>query len=313
MLTKEQLEKRKKGVGGSDIGVICGYTYNDSISSKSRTVLDIYLSKVSDEETFVETEQMFWGNKLEDPVADVYAMRSGKACKVFDTVVHPEHEWVIANVDRLIEDGGILECKTADSRMAKFWGEPGTDQIPKSYLAQVAWYCMALDAPYADIAVLIGGNDFRVYTYKRTPAFELMLFEKGKDFWFNNVQKRIPPAAVSLRDVDSLYKISGQTAGVVEATAETYKDIEEYLLLEKEIKEKNKRIDELKLSILKSMDAKETLVDAHGQIIATYKSCQRKSLDKDKVKSILTPEDFDACFKSTTYRVFKPKNITDTE
>lgn len=313
MLTPEQLSRRKLGIGGSDIGIICGYTYSESISSKSRTILDIYLSKTSIDNSFVETEQMFWGNKLEDVIANVYTLRTGKSCESIDTVIHPKYDWAIANVDRLISDGGILECKTADMRMAKLWGEPGTDQIPKSYLAQVAWYCMVLDAPYADIAVLVGGNDFRIYKYTRTPSFENLLLRKAEDFWVNHVQKNMPPACTTLRDFDTLYKISETSHDAAVATPQTYDEIDEYLNLQRDLKEKQARLDELKFSILMSMGTRETLVDAHGQIIATYKSIKRKTIDQLKVKDFLSPDSFDQCFKTTESRIFKPRNLTETE
>lgn len=45
-------------------------------------------------------------------------------------------------------------------------GEVGTDQIPEVYkYQQVAYYAAITGVSRVDIAVLIGGQDFRIYQY----------------------------------------------------------------------------------------------------------------------------------------------------
>ena len=53
-------------------------------------------------------------------------------------------------------------------------------------------------ADEADIAVLIGGNDFRIYTVKRDLDLEKLIIDKEKEFWHEHVlAKRMPPIDAS--------------------------------------------------------------------------------------------------------------------
>ncbi len=71
MLTAEQHENRATGIGGSDAAAVCGL-------NPYKSPVDVYLEKVGAAAPVDETERMFWGNKLEDVVADVYSDRTGR-------------------------------------------------------------------------------------------------------------------------------------------------------------------------------------------------------------------------------------------
>jgi predicted phage-related endonuclease len=90
---------------------------------------------------------------------------------------------------------------------SKDWGEEGTDQLPESYLIQSAWYAAVCDVPKVDIAVLIGGQDFRIYTYHRNKEFEDKLIKIACNFWYNHIEKRIPPKCSSLADTFNLFPV----------------------------------------------------------------------------------------------------------
>ena len=68
-----------------------------------------------------------------------------------------------------------------------------SDSIPESYLVQSAWYAAICDVPKVDIAVLIGGQNFKIYTYERNKEFEEKLIKIACNFWYDHVEKRIPP------------------------------------------------------------------------------------------------------------------------
>ena len=103
---------------------------------------------------------------------------------------------MIAHVDRFIDNGkreGLLEIKTADVRFAWLWGEPGTDSVPDIYNLQCQHYLAVTGLKWADIAVLIGGNDFRVYRVPRNDDLIKNLIRIEKEFWTNHVEKQVPP------------------------------------------------------------------------------------------------------------------------
>jgi predicted phage-related endonuclease len=90
-------------------------------------------------------------------------------------------------------DDILVEIKTAGARQAAKWGEPGTDQIPDHYLLQVQWYLTLTKRQAADIAVLLGGQEFRLYHLAHNPTLEARLLEIGEKFWKHNVLGVNPP------------------------------------------------------------------------------------------------------------------------
>ena len=129
------LEARKTYIGRSDLGAIVGV-------SRYKTALDVYLEKTSELSEEVNNDATYWGNVLEEVVAQEYSKRTNLPLKTETTLLrHKEHEFLGANIDRWVGSKEyVLECKTASFMMARDWGEEGTDQIPESYIVQVAHY-----------------------------------------------------------------------------------------------------------------------------------------------------------------------------
>jgi predicted phage-related endonuclease len=100
---------------------------------------------------------------------------------------------MLASIDRLSKDGKrVVELKTCSAYHQNEWGEPGTDEVPEAYLVQVTHQLAVSGLQIADIAVLIGGTDFRIYTVERSDALIDRLVEIENDFW-TRVCHEIPP------------------------------------------------------------------------------------------------------------------------
>lgn len=183
------LAARTRGIGGSDVGAICGV-------SPFTSARQIYLNKTGQFEDSIQPsdaakERMHFGHMLEPIVASEYAARTGaKLVDIDATLQHKDHPWALANVDRLIvdDDGkpiGILECKTTSEYMNEEW-ESG--EILLSYLYQLNWYLWILGLERGAFACLVGGNKF--YTYEVFRNDELLnetIIPAAKSFWFDNV------------------------------------------------------------------------------------------------------------------------------
>ena len=79
-------------------------------------------------------------------------------------------DWGLATLDALatLDDGTTVICEVKTSSSWDEWGEPGTDQVPVAYLAQVLWQlALTPDAARAYIAVLGPFLDFREYVIER--------------------------------------------------------------------------------------------------------------------------------------------------
>lgn len=186
---EEWLQNRRRGIGGSDIGAICGI-------NKYRTVLDVYLDKIGKGKEYEESEAAYFGAIFEDMVAKEFTHRSGYKVKRKNAIlVHKDYPYMLANVDRLIVgkvDGEKcgLECKTASEYTKKQWEN---EEIPMSYMLQCQWYMLVTGYKKWYIAVLIGGNKFIYKLIDRDEELIESIKSIAIDFWENNVLKLNPP------------------------------------------------------------------------------------------------------------------------
>ena len=262
---QEWLRERKNYLGGSDLGAICGL-------NPYRTALDVYLDKISEDIACETSPAMRWGTLLEDSIAKAYAEDTGQTIQIEpNTIYHPSMKFLGANIDRWVGDKEyVLECKTTGFNKGREWGDSGTDLIPESYLVQVAYYGAICGVPKVDIAVLIGGQDFRIYTYHRNKELEEKLIKIACNFWHNHIEKRIPPRCVSTRDTFNLFPQSNYHEIVAES------NIIEKLQELKSAKEEESRIagsiEKLKTEIQEFMRDYDVLIDNQGNVIATWKN-----------------------------------------
>ena len=262
--------ERKNYIGGSDLGAICGL-------SPYKTALDVYLDKTSDDIRCETSPAMHWGTLLEDVVAKEYAQVTGYDVEIEpNTIYHPEYKFLGANIDRWADNKRrILECKTASFLKAKEWGDLGTDQIPESYLVQVAYYAAICDVPKVDIAVLIGGQDFRIYTYERNKDLEEKLIKIGVNFWHNHIEKRIPPKCVNTRDTFNLFPQSNSKQ--ITAKNDILAKLEELKIAKMSEEQIQNTIEKLKVEIQEFMQDYDVLIDENGNIVATWKNTAPRS------------------------------------
>lgn len=187
-LSKEEwLRYRKQGIGGSDVAAILGI-------SKWKSAIELWLDKTNKTTAPVEeNEAMTWGTILEPVIRDHFATVTGKkVVEVKAIMQHPDYPFMIADVDGVTTDDNgapaVLEIKTASEYKRDEW----SDGVPTYYLTQVQHYLCVAGVPKAYVAVLIGGNCFRVYEVDADTEIQQMLITVEKDFW-NKVQNMIRP------------------------------------------------------------------------------------------------------------------------
>lgn len=189
------LEKRKTGLGGSDVAALFG-------KSPWASAHQIWLSKTGidgGEKKEIEVHQELGLAKQQGLVEMYLRRRPGISVEVSpEQIQHPVHSFMIGNLDGLICDEtgkpvGVLEIKTAGYQKAWQWGSEETDEVPEDYNLQVHHYMAVTGLRYAEIAVEIAGYQFRIYRIERNEELINIIIDRCKDFWENYVIPRVPP------------------------------------------------------------------------------------------------------------------------
>ena len=93
---EEWLRYRKKGIGGSDAGAICGV-------NKYRSAVSVFLDKTAEQTSEFDNEAMRQGRDLEQYVAERFCEETGKKVRRANAIFsHSELPFMLANVDRLV-------------------------------------------------------------------------------------------------------------------------------------------------------------------------------------------------------------------
>ena len=196
MERSEWLDYRKKGIGGSDAGAICGL-------NPYRTAIQVYLDKTSDATEDIDNEAMRQGRDFEEYVAKRFTEITGKKVRRAHAMFyHEKYPFMLADVDRLVlaESAG-LEYKTASPYMAEHWAD---GKIPLSYQIQCYHYMATLGMDCWYLAVLIYGKDFRFFRLDRDEEMIQNLIQIEQDFWEKHVKEGVMPEPDGSRLADTI-------------------------------------------------------------------------------------------------------------
>lgn len=192
-------ELRRAGVTASEIAAVLGLSPWDSPFS-------LYWQKVNGWDT-PDNEYMSNGRRVEPVVADWWADENDPlenlAVVRAGLYGHPQRPWQLATPDRLVhrkcacdvdpfagctvcgwrgylpQPLTVVECKWTGSWDG--WGDPGTDDIPVYYRAQVLWQVDVLNVDEWHLAVL-GPGGFRAYQGRRDERDLTVMREAARRF-----------------------------------------------------------------------------------------------------------------------------------
>ncbi|QYA39283.1 YqaJ viral recombinase family protein [Macrococcoides caseolyticum] len=301
MSHEEWLKARQSGIGGSDAGTILGV-------NKWKSKTQLFFEKVNPElKQQVDNEFIYWGNVLEDVVAKEFEARTGKKVRKNNKMLrHPEHEFMLANLDRVIVgEKALLECKTTSQYNIDQWKD---DEIPASYLCQIQHYMAVTGYEKAYIAVLCGGNQFIWKEVPRDDELIEIIINAEKDFWYNNVLAGVIPeidGSDATKDfLNHMYK------DIDETEVQLGDDVETLLTALEQVKQEEKELKELKTQYenkIKHILGNNLAGKTSGYQV-TWKPQVRKTLDTKKIREIYG-EQLDPYYKETETRVLKIKQI----
>jgi len=311
MTRDEWLAARRMGIGGSDVAAILGH-------DPYRSPVDVWLDKmgVSDDS---EKEWMYWGSIHEEVIAREYAKR--QSCKVqrFNFMMH--QDCLIGDVDRLVSIDGsspvvrgdirtdlMLECKTANAYKANEWGQEGTDDIPRQYIFQCLHYLGLTGCAYCDVAVLIGGSTFKRFRINSDREIIGRIQEACQKWWVDHIKAETAPGPRNQHDVNRLFGRPIQKQ--IQGTAEHHVQALKFKKYQKEIKELQRKQDDIKLELCSHMEEATKLVAPGGNVLATWTEGNKRTDWKALAQELMAGEDHsDLIAKHTKQgdRIFRAK------
>lgn len=170
---EEWLEARRLGLGGSDALATLGmspYSSRYSVWADKRGLLP----------ESGDNEAMKWGRRLEPIVAEAFTEETGIATSVCGLMRHVNRDWQLASVDRLTEDGAVLEIKTTSSFRAGDWDD---DQMADAAEAQLQHYLAVTGLEHGYAAALIGGQRLEIRHVERDERLIRLLIEAEAELW----------------------------------------------------------------------------------------------------------------------------------
>jgi len=151
-------------------------------------------------------------------------------------------------------------------------------------MLQCAWYMAMTQCTKADVAVLIGNQDFRIFRIHRNFDLERALLENAQRFWEECVLKKIPPTPKSPSDASILYPSSKQGKRI-EASYEIASNVERLRGLQQQMKELDQEMEHLKSLVMSYLGEFEELAIGE-RVLATWKSTKPvKRLDTQALKA----------------------------
>lgn len=294
---------RKKGIGGSDVGAICGL-------NKWKSPFAVYMDKLGLSEEREESQAAYFGKVLEDVVAKEFSLRTGLKVKKRNAMLqHEKYPFMLANVDRLIVGQKVgLECKTVSEFGKDEWlGE----EIPESYLLQCQHYMAVTGYESWWIACLIGGNKFIYKEVKRDEELINYLIEIEKNFWVDHVEKQVPPeidGSESTADIlKNLYPSSVEGSEVILPFG-ALDLIDHRITLKQQIKDLTTKCDEYENKLKGMLESNENgYVDKYKIV---WKSYESNRLDTKKLKNEL-PDIYEKYINKSNIRKFDIKEVKE--
>lgn len=285
---------RSKGIGGSDIPVILGL-------STFKTPYQLYLEKRGEPITAEPSQQqkniMESGNRLEPMVVNIFEEQEGvKIERRQEVLRHNKYDFLWGTIDGMANNE-VIEIKTTLS-YSKAW----KNGVPPYALAQALFYShLANAAGFKILAYSRDNGILQIFNFMRNGELEQEIVNKAIEFW-NNTQKGIEPPATNYKELQHKFRQICEDKKEI-ATKNDLEIVNEMLLVKQQLKQLEKKEEELKIKLCERLGDAPILVNESGDILAAWvqRKINRVSVDilKNKHKDI-----YEQCRTLSTVRNF---------
>jgi putative phage-type endonuclease len=241
------------------------------------------LGLVPDEEP---TREMRIGLALEGAVLRLYCEETGAKIEEEQVCAEAaEYRFIRATLDAYATRDGDLrpvEAKTISGFAARRQGFDADDpeSIPDRWLLQLQQQMLVTESDSADLAVLLAGHDFRVWTFERNDGLIAEIIAAEGELW-QRIQRQDPPPPTAETDARVFAWLHPRSSSEI-VLDETAADL---VALYEEASERQKefdaRRDELKARIL-------GLIGEHGMALLPDGTTVKRSVAdvKERVQTV---------------------------
>lgn len=258
-------DRRRKGIGGSESAAVLGL-------SKWKTPFEVWQDKTGKRPPIKANEAMTMGTMLEPAIRKRYSNETGRTVYDPGFKVDEQYPFIVGDVDGLCQDR-ILECKNSSYD----W-----DEVPVDYYYQVQHYMRLHNKPLADIAVLIRGQHFQIFTVERDESIWTDILPIYEAFW-DCVVKDVPPEITTLADVNSAYRQSKESSVMLSGAA--MDSLQKLKNMRADIAAMQSQLEQLEFDIKSELGENAIGTDANGKTVVTWRtSAPRTCFDSKKLK-----------------------------
>lgn len=190
------LDKRRDGIGSSDLPAVMQL-------SGYRSPQHVYYDKrgmIPHDSAEEMGDPARYGVLFEEPLAFDWARRNRTVVTPVGIVAHQTERWQMCSLDRLCAECPLdrdkhslcaLEVKCRNAFVANLWRNGPPDDV----LAQVLWQILVTGLDHIHVVCLIGGNDYRQYTVRRSEHEKLVAYldAEAMRLWFEHIVPGVPP------------------------------------------------------------------------------------------------------------------------
>ncbi len=294
-ITHEQwLDYRRKGIGGSDAGTICGL-------NPYRSLIELWADKTGRLPDKEDSEAMRIGRDLEQYVAERFCEETGKKVRRRNAMFrHDDHEFIIANIDReIVGEKAGLECKTTNM-FNKSDFENG--EIPQYFYCQCMHYMNVMNYEKMYLAVLVMGKAFYWFEIPYDMNEGTTLLKMEIDFWNNYIIPDVRPepddSDSAKRTLDAVFKERSDNSVMLFEQEEMAAELARIKAEKKVIEAEEKRLQNL---LVNSLEGNSFGITLNYEL--SYLLRKRSNIDGKKLREEF-PEVYEKVKTESCYNVF---------
>lgn len=259
--------ERRNSLGASEVAAILNL-------SPYETRLTVYRSKLGVGRDDFDPELSFIGHEEENLMEKWLRRFHPEVGEILPAqmVRSVQYPWLHASLDRRAMTGGLIvpiQMKTAHW----FAGDDWREGVPIGVQVQVQTEMFVFGAPFCWVVAFVGGRKFHLRRVERDEEFiREHLLPATEQFWYEHVLAKVEPEPSSLSELAEVYLSKPETT--ITGSEAVLDAAERRAVLLSDIKAQEAEADQLTLAIGTYMAENETLLDASGKPVLTYKTQQ---------------------------------------